>query len=57
MEYNGKVYPLPMNIHILNLAKESRRILKSAELPKGVKFYNLFGTSYETPFHVRSVIA
>eukprot|EP00246_Nothoceros_aenigmaticus_P005573 TRINITY_DN1773_c0_g1_i3.p1 TRINITY_DN1773_c0_g1~~TRINITY_DN1773_c0_g1_i3.p1 ORF type:complete len:417 (-),score=86.08 TRINITY_DN1773_c0_g1_i3:74-1324(-) len=52
LEYDGQIYPLPMNIHILKLAQESLRILGSAKLPEGVKFYNIFGTSYDTPFHV-----
>jgi hypothetical protein len=43
--------PLPLNMDIVKWATETKRILQTAKLPEGVKFYNLFGTSIDTPFH------
>jgi hypothetical protein len=33
------------------LGIETKTILQTSKLPKGIKFYNLFGTSFDTPFH------
>jgi hypothetical protein len=51
LTYNGSEIPLPFNVDIVNWAIETKRILQTAKLPEGVKFYNLFGTSFDTPFH------
>jgi hypothetical protein len=51
LTYNGSEIPLPFNLDIVNWAIETKRILQTAKLPEGVKFYNLFGTSFDTPFH------
>ncbi|KAK3041226.1 hypothetical protein RJ639_028486 [Escallonia herrerae] len=49
VNYDGVEIPLPFNIEILKWAKETRRVLSSAKLPPHVKFYNIYGTSFETP--------
>jgi len=33
------------------LGIETKTILQTSKLPKGIKFYNLFCTSFDTPFH------
>eukprot|EP01018_Ginkgo_biloba_P032570 Gb_18496 [translate_table: standard] len=52
LKYDGKSIPLPFNLGIFKWAEETRRILDTAQLPNGVKFYNIFGTSNDTPFDV-----
>ena len=44
--------PLPFNRNILNWANETREILSRAKVPPNVKFYNIYGTSLETPHSV-----
>jgi hypothetical protein len=44
-------YLLPFNVDILNWGIETKTILQTSKLPKGIKFYNLFGTSFDSPFH------
>lgn len=44
--------PLPFNRNILNWANETREILSRAKVPTNVKFYNIYGTSLETPHSV-----
>jgi hypothetical protein len=51
MNYNGAIIPTPMNTEILEWAEKTRLILQIAELPASVKFYNIVGTSNDTPFH------
>ncbi|KAG0564382.1 hypothetical protein M758_8G102500 [Ceratodon purpureus] len=51
LDYNGAKIPLPLNKDIVNWALETQRIMHTAKLPEGVKFYNLYGTSCETPYH------
>lgn len=51
MKYNGAIIPTPMNPEILAWAEKTRLILQIAELPASVKFYNIGGTSTDTPFH------
>jgi hypothetical protein len=51
LTFNGLEIPLPLNMDIVKWATETKRILQTAKLPEGVKFYNLFGTSIDTPFH------
>lgn len=52
LEYHGKSVPLPFNLSILKWAAGTRQILNTAQLPNSVSFYNIFGTSFETPFDV-----
>lgn len=51
MNYNGATIPTPMNTEILKWAEKTRLLLEVAELPASVKFFNIVGTSYDTPFH------
>ncbi|KAI3935359.1 hypothetical protein MKW98_027179 [Papaver atlanticum] len=51
--YGGKSIALPFNKSILKWASGTREILNKAQLPAGVKFYNIFGVSFESPFDVR----
>ena len=37
---------------IFEWLEETRQILDTARLPDGIKFYNIFGTTHETPFSV-----
>ncbi|XP_052199829.1 phospholipase A(1) LCAT3-like [Diospyros lotus] len=52
IRYDGKTIPLPFNYSILKWAAGTRQILNNAQLPEGVSFYNIFGTSFDTPFDV-----
>eukprot|EP00249_Psilotum_nudum_P003534 c16952_g1_i1 orf=246-1667(+) len=52
VNYKGKTIPLPFNDKIFKWALETQKTLKSAKLPGGVKFYNIFCNSYDTPFSV-----
>ncbi|KAL6601260.1 hypothetical protein ACP70R_044480 [Stipagrostis hirtigluma subsp. patula] len=52
LTYNGKTVALPFNMSVFKWATETRRILDNAELPDTVSFYNIYGTSYETPYDV-----
>ncbi|KAG0574151.1 hypothetical protein KC19_VG239800 [Ceratodon purpureus] len=51
VDYNEAKIPLPLNMDIVNCALETQTIMHAAKLPEGVKFYNLYGTSCETPYH------
>lgn len=51
MNFNGATIPTPMNMEILQWAEKTRLLLQVAELPASVKFYNIMGTSNDTPFH------
>ncbi|XP_024360541.1 lecithin-cholesterol acyltransferase-like 4 [Physcomitrium patens] len=51
LDYKSAKIPLPLNEDILKWALETQRILQTAKLPESVKFYNLYGTSFETPYH------
>ncbi|XP_021673722.2 phospholipase A(1) LCAT3 isoform X3 [Hevea brasiliensis] len=53
LTYNGNTVSLPFNFYILKWAAGTRQILNDVQLPKGVSFYNIYGTSYDTPFDVR----
>ncbi|OAY32237.1 phospholipase A(1) LCAT3 isoform X2 [Manihot esculenta] len=53
LNYEGNTVALPFNFYILRWAAGTRQILNDVQLPKGVSFYNIFGTSYDTPFDVR----
>ncbi|XAR65807.1 Phospholipase A(1) [Bertholletia excelsa] len=52
LNYDGKKVALPFNLAILIWATGTRQLLNNAQLPKGVSFYNIFGTSFDTPFDV-----
>ncbi|KAK9141342.1 hypothetical protein Scep_011023 [Stephania cephalantha] len=52
LNYNGNTVPLPFNFSILKWAIGTRQVLENARLPDGVKFYNIYGTSHNTPFDV-----
>uniref|UniRef100_A0A803L440 Uncharacterized protein n=1 Tax=Chenopodium quinoa TaxID=63459 RepID=A0A803L440_CHEQI len=52
LNYNGKMVSLPFNHAILKWAAGTRELLNKAKLPGGVSFYNIYGTSFDTPFDV-----
>ncbi|KNA24954.1 hypothetical protein SOVF_010990 [Spinacia oleracea] len=49
VDFVGGSMPLPFNMDILNWANETSKILSRARVPSNVKFYNIYGTSLETP--------
>ncbi|KAK3028007.1 hypothetical protein RJ639_040006 [Escallonia herrerae] len=53
LNYDGKTVALPFNNSILKWAATTRKILNDVQLPEGISFYNIFGTSFDTPFDVR----
>ncbi|CAN6575270.1 unnamed protein product [Malus baccata var. baccata] len=52
LNYDGETVALPFNHSILRWAAETRQVLHSAKLPDSVSFYNIYGTSFGTPFDV-----
>ncbi|KAJ8478096.1 hypothetical protein OPV22_021823 [Ensete ventricosum] len=52
LEYNGKSISIPFNFSILKWAAQTRKIIDEAQLPKSVSFYNIFGTSFDSPYDV-----
>ncbi|XP_024990820.1 phospholipase A(1) LCAT3 isoform X2 [Cynara cardunculus var. scolymus] len=52
LEYNKKTIPLPFNSSIYAWASSTRDMLNNVQLPLGIAFYNIYGTSMETPFDV-----
>lgn len=50
---DGMHIPLPLDMDILRWAKETQDVLCNAKLPKSVKFYNIYGTDYDTAHTVR----
>ncbi|MCD7456595.1 Phospholipase A(1) lcat3 [Datura stramonium] len=52
LNLNGKTVALPFNLSILDWAATTRKILNDAQLPKGIPFYSIYGTSFDTPFDV-----
>jgi len=56
LSYNGKTISLPFNFDILDWAIKTRQLTANATLPDGVSFYNIYGTSLDTPFDVWYVI-
>ncbi|KAL7587647.1 hypothetical protein Lser_V15G35677 [Lactuca serriola] len=52
IEYNKKTIPLPFNLSIYKWAANTRKMLNSVQLPEGIDFYNIYGTSLDTPFDV-----
>ncbi|XP_051120028.1 phospholipase A(1) LCAT3-like [Andrographis paniculata] len=52
LNYDGKSVALPFNTAIYKWASGTRKILDSVKLPDGISFYNIYGTSFDTPFDV-----
>ncbi|KAM3360408.1 phospholipase A(1) LCAT3 [Capsicum galapagoense] len=52
LNVHGKTVALPFNLTILDWAARTRKILNDAQLPKGIPFYSIYGTSFDTPFDV-----
>lgn len=52
LDYDGKTVPLPFNFAILEWAAGTREVLNKTQIPDGVSFYNIYGTSFDTPFDV-----
>ncbi|GMH10352.1 hypothetical protein Nepgr_012193 [Nepenthes gracilis] len=52
LNYNGQTVALPFNFAILKWATGTRHVLDNAQAPQGVSFYNIYGTSFDTPFDV-----
>ncbi|KAL9224395.1 hypothetical protein vseg_000431 [Gypsophila vaccaria] len=52
VDYVGQSIPLPFNSDILSWANETRELISHAQVPPNVKFYNIYGTSLETPHSV-----
>ncbi|XP_015875755.2 phospholipase A(1) LCAT3 [Ziziphus jujuba] len=52
LDYNGKTVALPFNFAILKWAAGTRQVVNDAKLPEGVSFYNIYGTSFDTPYDV-----
>lgn len=48
---NGETIPAPLNHHILDWARETHRIWRTARLPESVEFFSIYGTNLDTPFH------
>ncbi|KAG6383017.1 hypothetical protein SASPL_157247 [Salvia splendens] len=47
--YSGVDMDMPFNLEILKWANETRKLLSSAKLPEQIKFYNIYGSNYDTP--------
>lgn len=56
LDYDGKTVALPFNLAILRWASDTRRVFSNAKLPEGVRFYNIYGKSFDTPYDVWYVI-
>ncbi|KAK4389392.1 Phospholipase A(1) LCAT3 [Sesamum angolense] len=52
LNYDGKTVALPFNFAILKWAAGTREVLDKTQIPEGVSFYNIYGTSFDTPFDV-----
>ncbi|XP_073058446.1 lecithin-cholesterol acyltransferase-like 4 [Primulina eburnea] len=52
INYDGADISLTFNIEILKWANKTRELLSCAEVPDHIKFYNIYGTNYETPHSV-----
>ncbi|KAK0593067.1 hypothetical protein LWI29_030249 [Acer saccharum] len=52
LTFEGNTIALPFNFSILKWAAGTRQIINNAQLPDGVLFYNIYGTSFDTPFDV-----
>ncbi|XP_047971885.1 lecithin-cholesterol acyltransferase-like 4 [Salvia hispanica] len=49
ISYSGVDMDMPFNLEILKWANETRKLLSSAKLPEQIKFYNIYGSNYDTP--------
>ncbi|XVF30246.1 hypothetical protein REPUB_Repub16aG0040600 [Reevesia pubescens] len=54
LNYDGNTIALPFNLSILNWAAGTRKLINNAKLPNGICFYNIYGTSFDTPFDICS---
>ncbi|EYU39472.1 hypothetical protein ABFS82_06G201800 [Erythranthe guttata] len=52
LNIGGKTVALPFNVAILEWAATTRELINKTQLPNGVSFYNIYGTSFDTPFDV-----
>ncbi|KAJ4824760.1 hypothetical protein Tsubulata_024392 [Turnera subulata] len=52
LNYDGNKVALPFNYSILKWASGTRHLVNNAQLPEGITFYNIYGTSFDTPFDV-----
>ncbi|RZC43746.1 hypothetical protein C5167_036698 [Papaver somniferum] len=52
VNYNGVDVTVPFNLDILKWANETQKVLSSAKVPIQCKFYNIYGTSNDTPHSV-----
>ncbi|KAJ4721649.1 Lecithin:cholesterol acyltransferase family protein [Melia azedarach] len=52
LNYSGNKIALPFNFSILEWAAGTREIVNNAQLPDGISYYNIYGTSFDTPFDV-----
>lgn len=52
LDYDGKTVALPFNLAILRWASDTQQVFNNAKLPEGVPFYNIYGTSFDTPYDV-----
>ncbi|OVA02163.1 Lecithin:cholesterol/phospholipid:diacylglycerol acyltransferase [Macleaya cordata] len=52
VNYNGVDIVLPFNLEILKWANQTQEVMSSAKVPTQVKFYNIYGTNYDTPHSV-----
>ncbi|KAL0302912.1 UNVERIFIED_CONTAM: Phospholipase A(1) LCAT3 [Sesamum radiatum] len=52
LNYDGKTVAVPFNFAILKWAAGTREVLDKTQIPKGISFYNIYGTSFDTPFDV-----
>ncbi|XVF23110.1 hypothetical protein REPUB_Repub13aG0009400 [Reevesia pubescens] len=50
LNYDGNTIALPFNLSILNWAAGTHKLINNAKLPNGICFYNIYGTSFDTPF-------
>ncbi|KAG9144729.1 hypothetical protein Leryth_022914, partial [Lithospermum erythrorhizon] len=52
LDYDGETVSLSFNFDILEWAAGTREVLETTQLPKGVSFFNIYGTCFDTPFDV-----
>ncbi|KAF6136854.1 hypothetical protein GIB67_043243 [Kingdonia uniflora] len=52
VSYDGVDAIVPFNLDILKWADETQKLLSCAKVPSQVKFYNIYGTSCDTPHSV-----
>ncbi|KAF8408625.1 hypothetical protein HHK36_004688 [Tetracentron sinense] len=52
VNYDGVDIPLPLNLEILKWANETQKVFSCAKVPPQVKFFNIYGTHFETPHSI-----